>query len=349
MNIIWIGCDFHPSFQCIAMLDSETGEYVERKLEHAAGEAQQFYEALQGRRVIIGMEACGNSGWFERMVQAMGHELWLGDAGTIRSLVVRKQKTDRRDAEHILSLLREGRFPRIWVPSPGMRDSRQLLLHRHKLVQMRTRVKNELQHLALNQGVQQKRKLWTQAGRKQLESLPLQGWTEQRRDDLLQMLDDLEARIGKLDTAVVGEAAEYADTQLLQTQPGVGPITALAFVLTIGPVARFARSKQVASYLGLIPAEYSSGGRQKLLGISKQGNAFLRTLLVEAGQSAARYDPELKRAYQRLAHRKHRALAKVMVARKLAVRLYWMLRTHQPYAPARMQGSPSHPVVAGND
>ena len=163
------------------------------------------------------------------------------------------------------------------------------------------------------------------------------------------MLDDLEARIGKLDTAVVGEAAEYADTQLLQTQPGVGPITALAFVLTIGPVARFARSKQVASYLGLIPAEYSSGGRQKLLGISKQGNAFLRTLLVEAGQSAARYDPELKRAYQRLAHRKHRALAKVMVARKLAVRLYWMLRTHQPYAPARMQGSPSHPVVAGND
>jgi transposase len=347
MSIIWIGCDFHPSFQCIAMLDSESGEYVERKLDHASGEAQRFYEGLRGKRVVIGMEACGNSGWFERMVADMGHELWLGDAGKIRSLVVRKQKTDRRDAEHVLQLLQQERFPRIWVPSAGMRDSRQLLLHRHKLVQMRTRVKNELQHLALNQGVQQKRKLWTQAGRKQLESLPLTGWTEQRRDDLLKMLDELEARIGKLDVAVVQEATQYADTKLLQTQPGVGPITALAFVLTIGPVERFARSKQVASYLGLIPAEYSSGGRQKLLGISKQGNTFLRTLLVEAGQSAARYDPELKRAYQRLAHRKHRALAKVMVARKLAVRLYWMLRTQQPYAPVRMQGSPSHPVVAG--
>jgi transposase len=329
------------------MLDSESGEYVERKLEHESGEARRFYEALKGQRVVIGMEACGNSGWFERMVADMGHELWLGDAGKIRSLVVRKQKTDRRDAEHVLQLLQQERFPRIWVPSAGMRDSRQLLLHRHKLVQMRTRVKNELQHLALNQGVQQKRKLWTQAGRKQLESLPLTGWTEQRRDDLLKMLDELEARIGKLDVAVVQEATQYADTKLLQTQPGVGPITALAFVLTIGPVERFARSKQVASYLGLIPAEYSSGGRQKLLGISKQGNTFLRTLLVEAGQSAARYDPELKRAYQRLAHRKHRALAKVMVARKLAVRLYWMLRTQQPYAPVRMQGSPSHPVVAG--
>jgi transposase len=345
MSIIWIGCDFHPSFQCIAMVDTESGEYVERKLDHASGEARRFYEGLKGRRVVIGMEACGNSGWFERMMAELGHELWLGDAGTIRSLVVRKQKTDRRDAEHILTLLREERFPRIWVPSPRMRDSRQLLLHRHKLVQMRTRVKNELQHLALNQGVQQKRKLWTQAGRKQLESLPLTGWTAQRRADLLQLLDDLESKITKLDEAVKQEAAQYEDTALLQTQPGVGPITALAFVLTIGPVERFEKSRKLASYLGLIPAEDSSGGRQKLLGISKQGNAFLRTLLVEAGQSAARHDPELKRCYQRLAHRKHRALAKVMVARKLAVRLYWMLRTHQPYALARMQGSPSHPVV----
>lgn len=347
MNIIWIGCDFHPSFQCIAVLDTETGEYVERKLDHGSGEARRFYEGLKGRGVVIGMEACGNSLWFERMVAELGHELWLGDAGKIRSLVVRKQKTDRRDAEHILSLLREGRFPRIWVPSPGMRDSRQLLLHRHKLVQMRTRVKNELQHLALNQGVQQKWKLWTAAGRQRLESLRLAGWTKKRREDLLTMLDQLEGKIGELDAAVVQEAKQYSETKLLQTQPGVGPITALAFVLTIGPVKRFPRSKQVASYLGLIPAEYSSGGRQKLLGISKQGNSFLRTLLVEAGQSAARHDPELRRAYQRLAHRKHRALAKVMVARKLAVRLYWMLRTQKPYAPVRMQGSPSHSVVAG--
>jgi transposase len=277
----------------------------------------------------------------------MGHELWLGDAGTIRSLVVRKQKTDRRDAEHLLNLLRKEEFPRIWVPSPGMRDSRQLLLHRHKLVQMRTRVKNELQHLALNQGIQLKRKLWTQAGRKQLEGLPLRGWTAQRRTDLLQLLDEVEGKIIRLNEAVKQEAGQYAETALLQTQPGVGAITALAFVLTLGPVERFARSKQVASYLGLIPAEDSSGGRQKLLGISKQGNTFLRTLLVEAGQSAARHDPELRRAYQRLAQRKHRALAKVMVARKLAVRLYWMLRTHQPYAPVRMRGSPSHSVVVG--
>ena len=101
------------------------------------------------------------------------------------------------------------------------------------------------------------------------------------------------------------------------------------------------------SYLGLNPAEHSSGGRQRLGAISKQGNPLLRSLLVEAGQSAARSVPELKRAYQRLKHRKHSGVAKVMVARKLAVRLFWMWKTQQPYTAARTQGSPSHSLVAG--
>jgi transposase len=190
---------------------------VERKLDHGSGEAQRFYPGLKGGKVVMGMEACGNSGWLERRVQEQGHELWLGEASRIRRLEVRKPKTDWRDAEHILRLLKQGLFPRIWVPSPEMGDSRQLLLHRHKLVQMRTRVKNELQHLALNQGVQQKRKLWTQTGRKQLESLPLTGWTAQRREDLLKLLDELEGKISKLDEAVRKEAAQYGDTALLQT------------------------------------------------------------------------------------------------------------------------------------
>ena len=99
-----------------------------------------------------------------------------------------------------------------------------------------------------------------------------------------------------------------------------GPITALAFSLTLGTIERFAHSRQVISYLGLNPAEHSSGGWQRLGAISQQGNPLLRSGLVEAGQSAARCVPELKRAYQRLKHRKHSAVAKVMVARKLAVR-----------------------------
>lgn len=344
-----IGCDFHPSFQQIAMLDLETGEYTRKKLLHASGEAAEFYRQLgeEGDRVRVGIEATGSTRWFERLLEELGQELVMGDAAQIRASCVRRQKTDARDAEHLLRLLERGQFPSIWVPSGEERDVRELVLHRHKLVQMRTRIKNQLQHVALNEGLQKKRQLWTRQGRQWLEALPLPPWTERRREDLLHFLDELEGKIGELDRAVSEAASQDARVQLLQTHPGVGPVTALAFALIVGEISRFRRSKHLTSYLGLIPSEASSGVRRRLGAISKQGNTLLRTLLVEAGQSAARYDPELKRAYQRLCRKKqHRGTAKVMVARKLAVRLYWMWKTQQPYSPARMQNSPSHSVSA---
>src|SRR5229473_5660090 len=191
-----IGCDFHPSFQQIAMVDTETGELTAQRV--TLSEAVEFYRNLPGP-ARVGMEACGNTGWFERLLAELGHELWLGDAGRIRATEVRKQKTDRRDAELLLRLMLENRFPRLWIPSQEQRDLRQLLIHRHKLVGMRRQVKNQLQHLALNQGVQQKRKLWTRAGRKLLEELPLTGWTARRREELLELLDSLDRSVGELD------------------------------------------------------------------------------------------------------------------------------------------------------
>lgn len=127
----------------------------------------------------------GNTLWFERLMGQLGHELWIGNAGQIRASYVRRQKTDRRDAGHILRLLVEKRFPRIWVPSGLERDQWQLLLHRHCLVRMRTQVKTELQHLSMNQGMQQKRHLWSVRGKADFENLPLDGWTARRRRDQL--------------------------------------------------------------------------------------------------------------------------------------------------------------------
>src|ERR1035441_8016008 len=115
---------------------------------------------------LVGVEACGNSQWFAELLQRLGHEVWIGDAAQIRASYVRKQKTDKRDAAHILRLLLEDRFPRLWRPSPEQRDIRQLLIHRHKLVEIRTRVKNGLQHLAMNRGMQKKRQLWSEAGQR---------------------------------------------------------------------------------------------------------------------------------------------------------------------------------------
>jgi transposase len=299
-------------------------------LVHAAGEARQFYEQLPGP-ALIGMEATGNSQWFIELVEELGHAIWIGDAAQIRASYVRKQKTDKRDAAHILKLVVEGRFPRLWTPNGEQRDLRQLVLHRHKLVLIRSRVKNELQHLCLNKGVQKKRTLWSRAGLQLLRELPLKPWASCRREDLLGLLAMLDQQVGKLDQAVQQAAEQNASARLLMTQPGVGANTALAFVLTLGEVSRFRRGKQVASYVGLIPREETSGGRQKLGAITKQGNRLLRSLLVEAAQVAVRCDPGMRKQYLHRCHQKPKAVAKVAVARKLAVRLYWMLRTQVEY------------------
>lgn len=323
-----IGCDFHPGTQQIAVFETETGEITEHELNNGNGEAERFYRALPVPS-LIGIEACGNSHWFIDLLERLGHEVQVGDAAKIRASYVRKQKTDKRDAGHILTLLLEKRFPRLWTPSRQERDQRQLLIHRHKLVQMRVRVKNGLQHLALNQGVQKKDKLWNKTGQKILQQLPLEGWTAVRRQDSLGLLAQLDQQIERLDEAVEQAAESHPQASLLLQQKGVGPITALAFALTIGDVSRFPHSNQVASYLGLIPAEHSSGSRRRLGSISKQGNCFLRMLLVEAAQSVTRLDPQFHKHYVHLCRKKPKAVAKVAAARKLAVRLYWMLRTEQ--------------------
>src|SRR6266852_341882 len=285
-----IGCDFHPSWQQVSWLDTETGETGERQ-----------------------------------------------------------QTTAQRDAAHLLQLLGEGRFPRIWMPSSEVRDLRQLLLHRYKLVIIRARVKNQLQHLCLNKGVQRKHKLWTKAGQQVLRELPLKPWAGRRREDLLRLMAMLDQQIEPLDMAVKAEAQRDKMALLLQTQPGVGPITALAYVLTMGDVSRFPRGKQVASYLGLIPREHSSGGRQKLGAISKQGNRMLRMLLVEAAQTTVRLDSQFRKEYLHRCHQKPKAVAKVAAARKLAVRLYWMLRTQQAYPEVvRIESSPRVGLVGEN-
>jgi transposase len=343
-----VGCDFHPGWQQVSVLDQATGEIEEKKLVNGDGEAERYYRDLPCPS-LIGVEACGNAQWFLDLLERLGHVVWVGDAAQIRASYPRKQKTDKRDAGHILKLLVEGRFPRLWVPSAGERDLRQLLIHRHKLVQMRTCVKNGLQHLAMNRGLQKKRALWSVRGRADFEKLLMEGWSARRREDLLRLLDQLDGLIAELDEAAETAAREHAQTRLLMTQPGVGPITALAFALTIGDVSRFRSSKQVSSYLGLIPAEHSSGGKQRLGRISKQGNSFMRMMLVEAAQTAVRMDPGFSKEYKHRCHQKPKGVAKVAAARKLAVRLYWMLRTQVSYPEiAHIESSPRGTLVGAS-
>jgi transposase len=329
--MIIIGVDFHPEFQQIALVDTDTGELEERRLHHP-DEAEAFYRALvsQGKTVRVGMEASGHGRWFERLMSELHIELWVGDAAEIRTKRVRKQKTDRQDAQLILKLMLKDDFPKIWVPSWENRDLRQLLWHRHRMVQARTRIMNQLQAVALNEGLRCNKRLW-RTERPRLESFQLAPWASRGRRDLLELLDRLNPTIAELSQAVEQEVEKCPEAQRLATHPGVGPLTAMAFVLIIGQADRFQCGKQVASYLGLVPMEDSSGNRRRLGHITKQGSSILRFLLVEAAQVTVRSLPEWRSRYFHLMMRRGRKIAKVAMARRLAVCLYWMMRQGWDY------------------
>jgi transposase len=316
--------------QVIAMLDTETGEVVEKQLDHESGEAKAFYEGLR-EAALVGIETTGYTRWFAELMSELGHELVVGEAGKIRAMKTRKQHHDRGDAEHLLNLLVRGDFPKIWLPPAEERDVRVLIEHRHQLVELRTRARNGLQAIALSYGLRRRGRLWSKSGQQELQNLPLREGMGRRREDLSKLVRQLSVWIKELDQRIEEEVARREDAQRLMTHPGVGVQTALATVLVLGPVERFPDDRHLTSYLGLIPQEESSGGRQRFGHLTKQGNRLMRFLLVEAAGIASRYDPRLRRAYRRLAFRKGAQIAKVAIARKLAIRLYIMLRDEIDY------------------
>jgi transposase len=197
---------------------------------------------------------------------------------------------------------------------------------------MRTRIMNQLQAVAMNEGYRWKKKLFSEKGRALLEKLWLAPWASRRRKELLELLDQLDPKIAELTAALEREAQQRPEVVRLMTHPGVGPLTGLAYVLVIGTPDRFPCGKKIGSYTGLIPSEDSSAGHQRLGHISKQGNALLRYLLGEAAQAAARCNPDWRRWYRHLMMRREKSIAKVAMARKLAVRLYWMWRNGWQYS-----------------
>jgi transposase len=313
-------------------VDTDTGEFQEQRLLHRE-EAEKFYRdlAAQGRRCAWAWKPV-DARWFERLLADLSLELWMGDAAKMRAKRVRKKKTDREDARHILKLLLKDDFPKIWVPSWDNRDVRQLLWHRHRMVQMRTRIMNQLQAVALKEGLRCKKKRLCRAhGRQQLDSIRLAPWASRRRRDLLGLLDRLNPTITKLTQLIEQEVEKYPAAQRLMTHPGLRALTALAFVLIIGEAERFECGKPIAAYLGLVPEEDSSGESRRLGHISKQGSGLMRFFLVEAAQVTVRSDPEWRNQFFHLAMRRGRKIAKVAMARRLAVRLYWMWRQQWDY------------------
>lgn len=328
---VYVAVDFHARQQTISYCDLADGEIHRLELRHQRDDVRGFYAALTGE-VIIGFEASGYSAWFEQMLAELGHTYWLGNPAEIRRKAPRRQKNDRRDADLMLDLMLKGDFPRLHTFSEESRLVLRQLRYRHKLVKVRTIAKNSLQAIGINAGLPLKRQLLTEKGIRQLQALPLSPVLAQQREEWLQLIAFVNQRIAKVEAALQLIADKDAAVVLLQTHPGIGLLTSLALRYTLMPVSRFRTTRQVTAYAGLDCMEEQSSERRRMGSISKAGSRLLRYLLNEAGQTACRKDPELKRFYQRLSQRRERPKAKVAVARKLLVRSFIMLREQIDYA-----------------
>jgi transposase len=336
---IYCGVDLHTRQQLVKWCDSCDGEIKEERLSHDSLDAVRNFYAQFDAGVIVGVEACGYSEWFETMLHDLGHEVWVGDATKIRYRARSRQKTDRRDAELLLDLLLKDEFPRInRLPFESLEVLRRLR-YRHRLVQMRTRMRNSLQSIAHGCGVTLGPKLRSRRGRECLSALPLSPVLSRQRAGWLEMIAELDRRIALVEEELEQAAAGDERVGRLRTHPGVGLLTGLALVHTLCPVSRFADSRKVTAYVGLEPREFSSGERKRMGHISKAGPRVLRFLLVEAGIKATHQDADLRRLYYRVMHRREQARAKVAVARHLLVHAYVMLRDEIDYEVFKARGA----------
>ena len=328
---LYIGVDIHARQQTLSYLDTSDGTTGVVELSHERDDIKGYYSQFQ-EEVIIGIEACGYTNWFEELVERLGHKLLVGDAGEIRRLARRRQKNDRRDANLILELLVHGEFPTLFRYSKESREVLRQLRYRHKLVKLRTMVVNSLHALAINAGLSLRAKLLTRDGRRQLRGLSLSPISQQQREELVSLADELTRRVGTVEQWLKEQAKQDVRVQRLQTHPGVGLLTSLCLVHTLGDVSRFSSLRKVTAYAGFDPMEDSSAERKAYGGISKAGSKLLRYLLVEAAQTAAQDDEQLQQFYRRLLPRRGKARAKVAVARKLLIRCFIMDRAAIDYA-----------------
>jgi transposase len=324
------GVDFHARSQTVRYLSTKDGEIHAVELVHERDDVRAFYAGLE-QPVIIGLESHGYTAWFEKLLEELGHQIWIGDAARIRRFATRRQKNDDRDAELILELMLADRFPRLYRPSSESRAVIQLLRFRHNLVRTRTRIANALAAIALSAGETRRPRVLTKAGRQRVETLTLTEPLAWQRSEWFRLLDALARPIAEVEQKLATAAEGDERVQRLLTHPGIGLLTALALVHILGPIERFPTSRHVTAYVGLDPVEHSSGERRRIGRISKQGSTLLRFLLVEAAQTSVRSDAEFKRIYQRLSHRKKTPIAKAAIARRLLVRSYVLLRDRIDY------------------
>lgn len=335
-----IGLDLGDRRSHLCAVDARGEASAQRTLPTTQRGLQRTFAELAPSRVV--MEVGTHSPWVSRLLASLGHEVIVANAREVKSISQSRSKSDAADAEQLARLGRAD--PQLLRPirhrgAQAQRD-RVLLGVRDGLVRARTALINQARGSAKALGQRLPR----------CTSAAFAGRIREKElEDLFPGLETLVDTIAQLTAAIRAKDREiarlceerYPETELLRQVPGVGPITALAYVLTLEDPHRFARSRSVGAYLGLCPAQRQSGERNPELRITKQGDVFLRRMLIQASHyilGAFGPDTDLRRFGTRLIARGGRLAkkkARVAVARKLAVLLHCLWRTGELYEPLR--------------
>jgi transposase len=334
MNIHTIGIDLgKTSFHLVGL--SERGVVVVRKRFSRA----QLLRFTANRKVhVIGMEACGGSHFLGRALQEQGHEVRLMPAQYVKPYV-KTNKNDYVDAEAIAEAVGRPTMRFVPIKSDDQLDLQSLHRVRERWVMRRTAVINQIRGLLLERGITVRK------GRRYIEAaLPgiledadakLSGTLRLLLAQLKCELDQTALRLEETEALIEQTVQKNEACQRLVNIPGIGPVTATAVIAAIGNGAAFRKGRDFAAWMGVVPREYSTGGKQKLLGISKRGNRYLRKLFVQCAravlQQKTKQTPVLKAWLEKLTARTHRHVAGVAVANKLARMTWAVLATGEAY------------------
>lgn len=327
MELDKVGIDLGKSVFHLAGLNM-TGDTVLRK-KFSRHQLLRFTANLRVR--VIGMEACGGAHFLGRALREQGHEVRLMPAQYVKPFV-KTNKNDYIDAEAIAEAVDRPRMRYVPIKSDEQLDMQSLHRVRERWVRSRTALVNQIRGLLLERGITIRK------GRRHAEAaLPmlledaetnLSGTLRLLLVQLMSELRQLESRIAEIDATIMRGAEGHEACQRLMAIPGIGPVTATAIVSAIGNGAEFRKARSFSAWLGLVPREYSTGGKQKLLGISKRGNSYLRKLLVHGArailQCREKQSPGLSTWLRQLVSRAHPNIVTIALANKMA-RMAWVL------------------------
>lgn len=323
-----VGLDLHRNRTVMVRMSPE-GERLEAVRFHNSAEELTAQIAKAGTAPEVVVEATYGWYWAVDALQAAGASVHLAHPLGVKGFAYRRVKNDIRDAADLADLLRMGRLPEAWIAPPAVRELRELVRHRHKLVQMSTSIKAQVHAVLGKNGITVTvSDLFGVAGSKQLSAIALPDVFRQRVDSQLRVLSALDDEVTRFDKAIHERLRDDHGYRLIQRIDGIGPILAAVFVAELGDVSRFSDAGRVCSWTGLTPRHRESDTTVHRGSITKQGSRFVRWAAIEAVQHTRKNSP-MRAPYDRIVERrgaKAKNIAKVAAARKLLTLVYYGLR-----------------------